>query len=459
MANLSRIVNVQIALDTAGISKAGFSTMMIVGLHGHSLSRVDTITSVDDLTSMGFSETDPIYLAASAAFSQTPSPSTVKIGRLNPSAVAITVDEVVSAGVYTVTLSTKDINGNVTATPYSFTNSGGNAAAILAGLAALINAGSIADATVADSTMTLVPATAGADIKYAVTSDLAMAFTAYTETIAEAMAEIIADDNDFYGIVLADRTQANILSMAAWVETHIKLFLTSTGEAGVIDAEVTTDTAYKLKDLNYYRTAHWYHALASTQYLDAAIMARCFSIDPGGETWALKSLSSITTDKLTETQFLAAKAKNSSTFENVRNITVTQTGKVAAGEWIDVIRFRDWLQEEISTNVFTAMKNANKVAYTDAGIAIIEAQVKAALDTGVTKGGIAPLEYDADGNKNPSYVLTVPLASSISATVKASRILSDISFTARLAGAIHVANISGSLTYASLTTTDNSAVS
>jgi hypothetical protein len=129
---------------------------------------------------------------------------------------------------------------------------------------------------------------------------------------------------------------------------------------------------------------------------------------------------------------------------------LTQNGKVAAGEWIDVIRFRDWLEEEIKVNVVTAMINRNKVPYTDAGIAIIEAAIRQALARGQATGGIAPTEYDENGNENLGYTVTVPLAATISPNQKASRILEDVQFTARLAGAIHVVEIDGSLTYENL---------
>lgn len=457
LANLDRIVNVSIALNTAGISKVGFNTMMIVGTHAHSLNRVDIITSIDSLTSMGFETTDPIYLAVRAALSQIPRIRQVKIGRIASSIANIKVATVGAASKYTVTLSAKDVSGNVVNTPYVFTNSAGNATAILEGIQDLIDAdtSALVTTTLASDTLTLTAKDPAKAIKFTVSDMLSMTFGTTTEEIAESMTAIMAEDSDFYGIVLADRTQQKILDMAAWAETQTKLFGTSTGEAGVIDAAVTNDTLSQLMEKNYYRTHYWYHGTAATEYIDAAIMARCFMIDPGGETWALKSLAGVSTDPLNETQFNAVKKKNGNTFEKVRNITVTQNGKVVAGEWIDIIRFRDWLQEEIATNVFTALKNRNKLAFTDPGIAIIEAQVKKALDDGVTAGGIAPVEYDSDGNKNPSYVLTVPLASDFTATEKASRELTDINFTARVAGAIHVVNINGSLTYENLITTDN----
>ena len=179
-------------------------------------------------------------------------------------------------------------------------------------------------------------------------------------------------------------------------------------------------------------------------------MARCFAIEPGGETWANKKLAGVTADHLTETQYNAITKKNGNTFEKFRNVSITQNGKVAAGEWIDVIRFRDWLQEEIRTNEFYLLINTDKVHYTDAGIAAVESVLRKALEDGQARGGIAPTEYDADGNKNLGFTIDVPLASSITANQKASRVLKDLKFTARLAGAIHAIKITGSFTYDNL---------
>ena len=181
-------------------------------------------------------------------------------------------------------------------------------------------------------------------------------------------------------------------------------------------------------------------------------MARCFATYPGGETWANKKLAGVTTDGLTETQYNAITKKNGNTFERFRNVTITQNGKVAAGEWIDVIRFRDWLQEEMTVNIFNVLINNDKVPYTDAGIALVEAQMRAALKLGQTRGGIAPDEYDENGNTNAGYVVSAPLAANISANTKATRVLDDMRFTARLAGAIHAVEIKGSLTYENLIT-------
>ena len=179
-------------------------------------------------------------------------------------------------------------------------------------------------------------------------------------------------------------------------------------------------------------------------------MSRCFTAVPGSETWANKRLAGVNIDPLTETQFIVLRNKNVNTFERFRNLSLTQTGKVSAGEWIDVIRFRDWLAEEIKVNVLNVLVNNEKVPYTDAGIAVIEGAIRQSLRQGQVNVGIAPVEYDEEGNKNLGYTVEVPLASNISPNQKASRILTDVKFTARLSGAIHVVEIRGSLTYENL---------
>lgn len=89
-----------------------------------------------------------------------------------------------------------------------------------------------------------------------------------------------------------------------------------------------------------------------------------------------------------------------------------------------------------------------KIPYTDKGIGLIQNQMIASLKSGVYYGGIAPDEYDEYGNVIPGFVTHVPLSANLTVSQKASRKLTDCTFTARLAGAIHFTEIKGSLTYA-----------
>lgn len=453
MANLERIVTVNISLNTLPLFQVGFNTLLIAGPHVASLNRVESVTSVNDLLEMGIVSTDKLYLAAQAAFSQTPRPKQVKIGRMQVDSVTVT-PKVSDGATYKVTIGQRDTDNN--AESFSFeciAGTGVTAVTICDALKALMDAEPSLKQNITSSSgvLTIMNKTAGEAMKVAVNTMLTVGdIIASSGDIAGDLSAINQEDADWYGLSITSRVQADIVAVADWVETQMKIFGITIPDAGAADAAVSSDTGSKLREGNYYRTHWWYHPEAETEFLDVAVAARCFSIDPGGETWANKRLAGIPSVNLTETKFNEVKAKNGNTYEPFRNYNITQNGKVAAGEWIDIIRFRDWLEEEIKVRVFLSLVNANKVPYTDSGIAIIENQVRGALDLGQRRGGIAETEYDSEGNENPGYVIEVPLATSISTNDKANRVLNDMNFNARPAGAIHATTINGSLDYNSL---------
>lgn len=458
MANIDRIVNVLISLKTAGINKKNFSTMLVAGPHVYTLPRVTAYTKADDMLTDGFAATDPLYLAVRDSLSQIPRPRYVKVGRRQVDVVTLQIDSVSNAADYVLKILKKAADSSTTTLTYTYTSdANATKAEIAGGLEDLITADANSPVSAAVSTDDLVLTNKVAGAAFAVQLPKSMSVKSApattpvapaVSTVANDMAAINNEDKNWYGWGLTSRASADIIAAADWNESAGKLFAVSIAEAGAIDAASTTDTGYLLKEGNYFRTAWWYHADAATDFPELATMARCFAVLPGGETWANKRLAGVNTDRLTETQYLAVTGKNGNTFESFEDsVSITQNGKVAAGEWIDVIRFRDWLQTEMQTNVFVTIVNRDKVPYTDGGIATIEAQMKKALDLGQRRGGIAPTEYDSANNEIPGYVTSMPLAASISANTKASRILEDATFSARLAGAIHVANITGSLVY------------
>ena len=457
MANIDRIVKVDIALNTTGITSEGFSTAIVVGPHAYTTTRVLSIAgNADELLDLGFSSDDLIYKAVNSAFSQTPRPEVVKVGRIQCDTAKLALKTVPSVGLlYKFSINNVDDKGILNEHSYEYTaQASEDAKAVLTALSNAVMADGEVNtkytATVVDENLVIKvnDPSESFSLKAGSLTEIS-GFEASSLSLAENMALITAADNDFYGVAYTDHTDDAIMEMASWVESHKKLYITATNSAGAKNSEVDSDILTRLFDRNYYRTACWVHDDVS-ESLETAIMARCFSILPGGETWANKKLAGITTDKLTETEYNAVKAKNGNTFERFRNVAITQRGITAAGEWIDVIRFRDWLEETIKTEVFSTIINMDKLPYTDAGIAIIEGKINAVLELGQKRGGIAPTEYDEDGNKNYGFTVSVPKASSISANVKAQRILQDVKFTARLAGAIHAVEIKGSLTYENL---------
>lgn len=266
------------------------------------------------------------------------------------------------------------------------------------------------------------------------------------ETWTDALIATNDEDSAWYGLITTSQVAEEILEIAAWAESNKKLHFPSSADAGVIDQAILTDVASQLKDGNYFRSAFWYHGNAATDYLNAAIMSKSFRKEPGNETYANQRLAAVQVDRLTETQANAALNKNANTFEPFRNLSITQGGKTAAGEWIDIIRFRDALEERVEVNVFGLFID-NRIPFIDDGINQVKSKMAEALDWGVEVGGLAPEEQDEDGNVIPSYTISSPRSSEVSFNDKANRTLKQVRFSARLAGAIHVTEIFGTLSY------------
>ena len=420
MAKLDRLVNLNISLNTTAIATESFSDMMIVGTHAASTARMMAITSAGELLDMGLSASDPIYKAALAAFSQTPTLAKVYIGRRAASKIALTGEQITAK----ITLPSGEV-----------LDIDGTAAQCAAALPATLKA------TANGDTLTIA-----ADIAVKLAKG-AMAITT-TESYTDALNEIIKAGGSWYGLVVADRTESVVLEVAAWAEANVKLFGTATDDAKVLNGAVRTDIAAKLMDKQYFRSFVVFDREATTEFNEAAIMAKCFTFYPGGETWANKRLAGITADRLAEGEYIAASGKNCTTFEMFKSFALTQGGKTAAGEWIDVIRFRDWLHNEMQADVAFALINGDgKIPYTDEGITILANAMQKSLQLGVRRGGIAPEELDENDKIIPSYTIKKPKAAQISPNNKASRVLNDLGGSARLAGAIHVANIKFSLGY------------
>ncbi|MDX3986242.1 MAG: DUF3383 family protein [Achromobacter sp.] len=452
MAKIDRIVNVAISLNTTAIKEQNFSDILILGAHALAVNRVMAVTEAGELLDMGIAPNDPLYIAVRDAFKQIPTVARVFVGRRQVDASRIAVTRA-AASDYAVSLSWRDANGAVQKVAASVSGAADSTPQTLAtALAAAIaetDAPVTATATGADVAVTAD--VTGQAVAIAVTGNLELAAPVSTETPSAALNACLRENGDWYGVSLASRVEADVLDAAEWVESNERLFGVSSAQAGIIDAAVSNDIASRCQQKQYFRTHVWYHGQADSEALDAAVAANRFTFYPGGETWANTRLSGVTYDNLTEGQALAAHAKNANTFEQMRNFAVTQNGKVAAGEWIDVIRGRDWLAEQVKINVASQLINANgKVPYTDAGIQVLVNGIRQALLLGQSRGLVAPDEIDDAGRKIPGFVINVPRAASVSSNDKANRILRDLTFSARLAGAIHVAEIKGNLTYQQL---------
>ena len=185
----------------------------------------------------------------------------------------------------------------------------------------------------------------------------------------------------------------------------------------------------------------------SNHNIAVAATARCLSFPAGSETWAFKRLAGVLPSNLSTTVLSQLQSGHSNWFARHAGRNITMNGQVRSGEWIDVVRGRDWLQNDMQLRIFNLMLMRPKIPYTNPGIALVENQMRASLLAAQDRGIVAPDEYDGDGILVPGFVVSVPNAATITPTQRASRVLVDCKFTARIAGAIHAVRVDGVLTY------------
>lgn len=271
-------------------------------------------------------------------------------------------------------------------------------------------------------------------------------------TVYEDMADVLdraAEAGGWYGIALSKTfcNTADLEDTIKWTESNKKLF-----------GFTYTEETLPVSTTNYFRSFAVYgggvpdveETPAENYYIALAMMAKCFGYDPGSETWGLKPLAGVYPCKLSTSMKAYCDDNNVTYFTTYasKNITSSMGGKVLGNEWIDTIRFRDWLKNDMQERVFNLLVLNQKVPFTDEGITAVEGKMEEALKEGQKVGGIAPTEYDDDDNEIPGYSITVPKSADLTDTQKASRQLTGCKFTAKLAGAIQAVDISGNLVYA-----------
>ena len=256
-------------------------------------------------------------------------------------------------------------------------------------------------------------------------------------TIDAALNAIANENNDWYGIVVDQALVSSFADVASWVETAKKFAIFWITDVNAYDPSKSTDLASVLKLANRNRSAVVWHATPAggADYIDAAWMGEGFPYEPGTSTWAYKTLNGVTPDTLLPSQETALKNKNCNYYMTVGGVSITQEGKVASGEYIDIIIGTDWIEARLREAVYSALVNNRKIPYDDTGIAMIEGLVKGVLNEAASKGIL-----QAD-----SIAVTVPKYADIPQADKLARKLPDVKFSALYQGAIHSVTINGTI--------------
>lgn len=258
--------------------------------------------------------------------------------------------------------------------------------------------------------------------------------------IATAMNAVHEEDPDFYGVSYPYPSDACVKAMSAWCESaeSPKLYI-----AGMSDTTIATaidgggDTASDLKALTRARTAVLYHHVPA-QFAACAWMGRVLCTETGRATWKFKLLRGVVSSTLSTTQRNNIRAKNANAYRLTGPRNMTWEGTTADGDFIDIIRNIDWIDDRMSTRIIDAMQTNDIIPMTEKGKQIIVNEMDATLTEAVRRGILSDDEEDA-----PTII--APLISEVDENDRAERLLPDLGYEGRLAGAIHKVKIRGNV--------------
>lgn len=454
--SLNDLVNVTISKQTASVSRTGFGTPIIMSTEAAEDARFATTakiyTGIDGLGPTGdnFDTEGVTYKMAQRFFSQNPKVPQIVVGkRATPSLMTVNLIPIVKDNTdYVITIGGRGVLGSDVET---FTFDSGVAASvtsIITGVLALINGGA-QKVLATDNTTDMdleTAATAGgiatAGKPYTLQFDRSLwtaqnitADTGLTTDLGLIRTEIDGND-DWYAAFVDSFGKAEIESMAAAIEALIKIYLPTTFDADILTS-ATTDVGSVLQAANYARTALCWHETPGFSDLGASWAGRNLPADPGSITWKFKSVVGPAFSLLTPSEAAELATKSVNNYVRIAGNNMMQEGVTASGEFLDVTRGIDFITARIQENVFGRMINLPKIAFTDKGIAVPEAEVRGVMQLGISQSIFT---------NDPAPVVTVPLAKDVDANDKANRLLPDLNFTATLAGAIHAVEVNGTVT-------------
>lgn len=438
MSQLDQIVNINISQQTKAVPQKGFGIPVFMGSSNRFVDAIRYYTDTASMIADGFLISDPEYVRAAEAFEQELSPVQVGIGKYT--APVLQIDTLsftaVNTHLYTITINGVD---------YSYTSDGSaTVSEIVAGLLAAVNADTNSPAVATGSTTLILTAKVAGSGFTTTTLDvnISIVHTQANHSIVNDIVTMQAASDIWYGLGISSNLAADIEQVAAYIETQKKIFLAVTGDAGVPTTS-STDVGSILKGKGYNRSGLIYSATPTTG-LEGAWMGGVLPTTPGAATWKFKTAVGIGPDSFSQTQrniligLPGIPGKNVNIYENVGGVNIFEEGFMASGQFIDITIGLDWLESTMQTNVFTVLVNALKIPYTDIGASMIENAIRQTLKQGDDLTGTGLLDHN-------SFSVTVPPVLSVPQSDRANRILPDIKFSARLAGAFHFIQINGTV--------------
>lgn len=460
--DISKIIDISVSVESPGAQKLGFGTPLIYAYStvlpaSAPVATISTATWSTDMLALGFVASDPAYIAMGILASQDPKPRQAKICRATQTPgdhdVDLTLTTFTAGEVFTVTIYGEDpaAAGTITSETYTRTSLGVSLIAETAAVAALITAGKwgvSGDITATSDGVDTVEirgqaAFSGKVLYYDAVLNLLVDDVTAARAVATDLDTIFAYDPDWYCLIPVDSGTLDNMACSAWAQgKDNKICVIQSQDSDVWNAG--TGIMADLVALDSSETAGL-TTKEGLHLMPAASWAGTFlPKDPGTTNWAFKTLTGSRPSRYTTTESDNAHNSYCNTYEGVTIGGVEVVQGTCYGGWtlgssvtfMDTIRLRDAMVVEVQVVILNLQTAADKVPFSDAGIATIQA---AFLDA------IRRFEGEAGGFEPGSAFCNVPTAASVSAADKAARNLPGVSFGARQNGAIISVVASGSI--------------
>lgn len=232
-------------------------------------------------------------------------------------------------------------------------------------------------------------------------------------------------------VLVGDHT--DVATIAEYVEGTEKLMLfTVVSEK---DALKTLYTSVKGFD----RTFIVYHTTDANAH--AAVVGATAGLDAGSFTYKNMKIKGVVAETMSASELEEIHKNGAVTIVEKVGDIVTSEGKVASGEYADVVDSKDYIIQQITYKTQKVYNNNKKVPYTNSGIAMLEIATLEALKSAYNNGMIADND---DGT--PAYNTDFALRSETTEADRSNRYYPYGTFTFALAGAIHNSVVNGTVT-------------
>ncbi len=259
--------------------------------------------------------------------------------------------------------------------------------------------------------------------------------------IATDLAAIEAvDPTGWYGFALDSNSAAEVLAAETWVQAEEKVGSFNNSDSEIVDIATVDDLFSNSQAAAYTHSHLLYSQRVLLSYSGVAILGVMLPTDPGTSTWALKTLVGVTVDPIKDAHEVIVRGKGGNTYSEVAGLNITYEGLSPGGEFLDTVRFLHFLKANLQIDIFAALAANPKIPYTNIGIAIITgvigARLNANVETETTARGLA---------RKPAPSVQAPREEDVLQADKVARLLQNVTFDGKLAGAIHSVSVTGRL--------------